>query len=601
MPRRTLFTLLVALLLSLPLSAQTWHQGHLGSLEITTDSGDAAARDAMVRIQLERSMVGQVLHKAKITMPSRVRVIMVRDIASVTRAVPSFPADAVGRGALEFDGIERSSLIFVAPAQWESASRALASILLSGNYPHTPRWFDVGFARYMGTMQSIKEQVELGRAPSDDHPGDAWIPAPQMMVGGSENDPQWQHEAWLMVHWLITNDRLDQAGKYFYLTMNQQVPPKDAIFQAFQEDAATLDRDLRAYDAEVSRHVQRVAAPDLQQSVTFDVNKVPPLDAQVSIASTMLDDHDRSESPSAAMKLLSGIMHNSPDSASVQRALAYGYFSQRDSISAVDHARRAITLQDSDAMMHYILAVGMNGGDPDTIRTNMADIKLGTELGAALRMEPDFPPAFELRGLALLSDDKQAAGLKDLGHAAALRPRNDAYLFHLGDAQAASGDWDNARILFAVASHSSDPEIAQAAAEQLKTGKRLKKEQKHWNEQGIASSTYQDMTDPRWKPTPEMEAREKQDGDTKPVAGPDTRKVMHLEGELASVDCSGDPGAILTVRSRGNTWKLKVADRKSVVLIGPDHFSCTWSQKTVSINFKSSGGVTGDVVSLEID
>jgi len=315
----------------------------------------------------------------------------------------------------------------------------------------------------------------------------------------------------------------------------------------------------------------------------------------------MLDDHDRSDSFPAAMKLLSGVMHNSPDNVLVQRALAYGYLTQHDAINAVEHARRAIALSDADPLMHYILAVGQNGGDMSAIRASMAEVRFGNELNTALRMSADFAPAYELRGLALVSGDKQELGLKDLGHAAALRPRNDEYLLHLGQAQAANGDWDNARVLFAMVKDSSNSEVAQAAAEELKTGKRLKQEQKHWKEQGVAAGNYQDMTDPRWKPTPEMEARAKADQE-KVESGPDTRPVKHIDGQLVGVDCSNDPGAILTVSVRGNSWKMKIADRKSVLLIGPtDNFSCTWKQKKVSVNYKSSGGVTGDVVSLEID
>ncbi len=587
-------------LMASTLSAQSWHQGRVNMFQVTTDAGDMAARDLLVRLQQERALVGQLLHKPKTYVPGLVRVVMVKDASSLTKAVPSFPADAVERGAAAFIGMEHSSIVFVSPSQTESASRALAYLLLSANYPHTPRWFDVGFSRYVGSFQFTREQLEIGRVPSDDKANDSWIPVADLISGGNENDAQWQHEAWLLVHYLITNSRLDEAGKYFYLTMNKQVPPRDALYQAFNEDVQALDRDLHAYDSEVAKHVQRIPAPDTQLFQTFTVDKAPATDVQIAIAAAMLDDHDRSDSAPAAMKLLSGIMHNTPDNPQVQRALAYGYLMQHDSINAVEHARRAIAIQDSDPMMHLIMAAGQNGGDLRVIRSNMAEIRMGADLNAAIRLEPDFAPAYELRGLALMSSDKQDAGLKDLGHAAALRPREDSYLLHLGEAQAATGDWDNAKVLFAAVRNSPDTDVASAASEQLKTGKRLSKEQKHWNEQGIASSTYKDMTDPRWKPTPEMEARNAADGENKVEAGPDTRKVQHLDGELTTIDCSSDPGAILTIHSRGNIWKMKVADRKSVLLIGPDTFSCAWRDKTVSINYKASGGVTGDVVSLEM-
>jgi tetratricopeptide (TPR) repeat protein len=586
---------------SMQASAQTWHQGRKNVFIVTTDAGDGTAREAISRLEQERVIIGQILHKSNVTMPGTINVIAVRDAESLKRAVPEFPTDLLQRGAISFDGMERSSIVFLAPQQWEAATRAVALTMLSTNYPHTPNWFNQGFARYVGSMHLYKDQVQLGLAPADDKRGEGWIRIGDVMSADADGNVQWQHESWLLVHWLISNSRLDAAGKYFYLTMNQQVPVRQAILQAFGEDAETLDRDLQQYEGEALKHVQSQPMASVELTSQLAVNKVSAADGQVAIANVMLDDHDRSESAPSAMKVLSGIMHNMPDNPAVQRSLAYGYLMQHDAANAVEHARRAIALQDTEALMHYILAVGQNGGDMSAIRASMADVRLANELGNAIKMNPEFAPAFELRGLALVSADKQESGIKDLGHAAAMRPRNDEYLLHLGQAQASNGDWDNARILFAMVKNSPDNAVAQAAADELKTGKRLKHEQKHWSEQGVSSATYTDLTDPRWKATPEMEAKMNAEDKEKVAVGPDTRPVKHLDGELVGVDCSPDPGAILTVSSRGNAWKLKVGDRKTVLLLGADKFSCTWKQKKVSVNYKASGGVTGEVVSLEVE
>ena len=59
------------------------------------------------------------------------------------------------------------------------------------------------------------------------------------------------------------------------------------------------------------------------------------------------------------------------------------------------------------------------------------------------------------------------------------------------------------------------------------------------------------------------------------------------------------PGAILNVSSAGHTWQMHVADRNAIVLIGVDHFDCGWHDDAVSINYKRSGDLQGDLVSLE--
>jgi len=44
-----------------------------------------------------------------------------------------------------------------------------------------------------------------------------------------------------------------------------------------------------------------------------------------------------------------------------------------------------------------------------------------------------------------------------------------------------------------------------------------------------------------------------------------------------------------------------VADVKTLVLMGAEHFDCSWSKKKVTINYKANSASNGDVVSMEID
>ena len=72
-----------------------------------------------------------------------------------------------------------------------------------------------------------------------------------------------------------------------------------------------------------------------------------------------------------------------------------------------------------------------------------------------------------------------------------------------------------------------------------------------------------------------------------------------VRGVLDSVDCSTDPSAILTVVSGPRTWKMKVADRNHMTLIGADQFSCSWLKQKVAVNYRENGGEIS-VISLEI-
>jgi hypothetical protein len=66
------------------------------------------------------------------------------------------------------------------------------------------------------------------------------------------------------------------------------------------------------------------------------------------------------------------------------------------------------------------------------------------------------------------------------------------------------------------------------------------------------------------------------------------------------VDWSPAPAAVLTVTAEGVVLKLRAVDYKSLLLIGADDFSCEWTNRQVTVNYKPGGLTDGDVVSLEL-
>jgi hypothetical protein len=94
---------------------------------------------------------------------------------------------------------------------------------------------------------------------------------------------------------------------------------------------------------------------------------------------------------------------------------------------------------------------------------------------------------------------------------------------------------------------------------------------------------------------------EDEDTDTRaPEPEPDRRKVQFLRGKLLRIDCSSAPTALLSVSAGTKTWKLRVEDTHSLLLIGATEFSCDWKSLPVTVNYKAGGKSDGDIVSLEI-
>jgi hypothetical protein len=54
------------------------------------------------------------------------------------------------------------------------------------------------------------------------------------------------------------------------------------------------------------------------------------------------------------------------------------------------------------------------------------------------------------------------------------------------------------------------------------------------------------------------------------------------------------------VTSGVKVLKLRTADYKALLLIGADNFSCDWSNRSVSVNYKPGGLSDGDLVSVEM-
>jgi hypothetical protein len=84
------------------------------------------------------------------------------------------------------------------------------------------------------------------------------------------------------------------------------------------------------------------------------------------------------------------------------------------------------------------------------------------------------------------------------------------------------------------------------------------------------------------------------------ISAPDSRPVKYVSGKLVAVDCSHEPRAVLSVRDGAKFYKLNVASLKKLLLIGADEFSCLWKERKVSVNYKESAPLQGDVVSVEV-
>jgi len=571
--------------------AQQWHSIQTAHLISYSEGNDRGARDAALRGEQLIAVFGELFHRTNLTFSTPLRL-----------RVSAEPVNkALGDALLRTPG---ANFVIVDPSQpesWTQAARSIASLTLEDNYPRAQPWFDSGIASYLAGVRFSDDQMELGSPPPDivlPRTGE-WIPLAKLFeineLSRLSGAPRatFAAESWAVVQWLIGSSRLAQAGVYLNAVQARGATPEQALAEAFSMGFDDLDREVRESLTKLS--AKKMPAPRIEVKL-FRSQKVSAADAHVLQARLSLlgPEADRT------LNELVAFMRQNPENAEVHRALAWAYLSHHDLDNAVEHIRRALALDDSDPAMHYLYAQWVNQGEEDFIRIESAEPRTSTELKAALRLEPNYAAALELLGLAELSGGNTKPALANLQRASALCPRNDRYYLNLARAYEAAGNVDAARNLVLYARAGSDAAVAAEAAEMINELGHQKKRQQQWGAMGLhpdagaKPSKYDNLQEAIAEEEKE-EAASKSSG-----AAPDTRKTEYMKGRIISVACGSATDALLSVSSAGRTWRIHVADRDTVVLIGVDHFDCNWHDAPVSINYKRSGNLQGDLVSLEV-
>jgi tetratricopeptide (TPR) repeat protein len=449
-------------------------------------------------------------------------------------------------------------------------------------------------------------------------------------------------QSWITIHYLLHEKKLPETGTYFDLVQNQHMPVLEAVQKAYGMTPAQFDQAVKDYfhsltplflalDASRQANVPGTSPVNSPQVFEFPVPLGPNDSAILSKPMSVNDARARvdevririPERRDAALKDLQ-VLAITPDPAAPERsifkrekkekedaetplvaalgdeiahrALAWDHLQRGEFDAATQELSEAAQLNPGDMWIRYYAAV---------LKSRVAVAKhyeiqglpnMMQDLRAVLEWYPEFADAYDLLATARLVGGGPVAAMQSERAAINLSPRNQQYVDHLAEIYVADKKWTAARDLLEQLKASGNPQVAAEARDQLS---RLANEQKY----GLSASVSAPKLSPQPSPFDVLEqdaAKRAAEEKAKQPSVSDKRAAKFLEGQLMAVDCSQSPVAVLAVQSGGALLKLRTADYQSLLVIGADHFSCDWSGRKVSVNYKPGGIVDGDLVSVEV-
>jgi len=653
--------LLVALTLAAAQSALAkdepkWIEVHTAHFSVITDAGEKRGQEVALRMEQMRAIFGQLLLKDKLKMPVPITVIAFKSDKQFGLVAPAKQSTAAGIYVPGWDRIYIVLNLFEADP-WQAVAHPLAHYLLNYNYPPTQGWFDEGLAEYFGSIH-IGKQVEIGGDPElqpewhedvfDDLAGMRRDPNVSQSLTQLVSSPVWmamtdlftmKHDgtgtregthntiyyaqSWMVVHYLVNKNKMPEAGSYFDLVLNQKVPVEKAMVQAFDMSPTQMEDAVKAYFKGLSG--LGIALDQSKKPVADPVDNQQPdhfaipfgADDMGMAVSPMKDEETRAviddvmaripEHRDQALHELQQLTLDAKDNEAAHRGIAREYLRQKKFDASAEELEKSTELNPRDPWIWYYRSA-LKYQQAQATRQEMQGLaNMMQDLRAVADWYPELADAYNMLGMARVEGGGINSALEAQRQAVALAPRNTEYQYNLGQIYVAGKKWDLAREVFTRLKAGPDRAAAAAAKQQLddldtlqKYGVRPQRAGGSAAPAGAASTPGAGNGGPAAAassvPDEDAEAAPKPAPVKPGTAGP----VQFLRGKIVSSDCSKPPEATVTILSGMTTYKFHAADYKSLLVIGEDHFSCEWTNRLVSVNYRAVGKNGGELVSIEV-
>jgi tetratricopeptide (TPR) repeat protein len=643
------FLLLLALCfqpLSLHAAEPQWQEFRSAHFTVVTDAGDKKGREIVLRFEQMRAVFAELLARKKVNMPVPLTIYAVKDDKRFFQMAPLQNGQPISVPGFFLPAEDHQFIVLnmFEEEPWRAVAHDFAHLLLNYNYPPTQGWFDEGFAEYFSSIRLDNKQVEMGCDPeltsvyTEDLLGNqtetrsppksltellsswVWLSLPDLftMKHDTSKYQEGTHrtlfyaQSWMTMHYLLNKDQLSETGAYFGLVQLQHMRVEEAVQQAYGMTPAQFDKAVKDYFHSLPQLVQnqdaarqpgatanapgiyRTAVPLGPDDIAVSAKPISEADADAQLAEVMVRLPERREQGLREIDRILKLTdkNGAPiENEVAHRALAWVHLDKKEFPQAAEELGNAAALDPHDVWNRYYLALLKYR----TAQTNHEEISGLTNMMIDLKVTidwyPDFAEAFNMLAMARIEGGGAASALESMKQAIVLSPRNEQYLFNLGQVQEAGKKWTAAQETFEGLKSSNNPQIAAAAKHQLEELPTMKK-------YGISPSAPKRVA--QSSPFDELEQEAQKRAQTPDPTIPDKRPTVFSKGILTSVDCSKAPAATVMVNTGARSIKLRTSDYKALLVIGEDQFSCEWRNRKVAVNYKAGGGGDGDLVSLEV-
>jgi len=583
---------------------------------VVTDADPKQGHEALVRFEQMRSVFAQLLSRNRVNLSEPLDILALRSDDEYNRVTPTRNNQPLADPGFFIHGADRNYAVLNLSKEnsWRPAARDFASVLLNYNYPQTQAWFDEGFVDYFSSLHLDDRQAQIGEDPQQFTQllnTKAWLSIPDLFQKRAPANPDdsqnglFNAQSWIVMHYLLTQNKLSETGMYFGLVENEKMPVEAAIEKAYGQTADKFAQAIKDYfhslpaashggngnGIQALNPIQSEDVGSSIQELTADEGR--SLVAEMSLR--LPNRHDQ-----AVQQLETITSDPKSDNVIARRALGWSHLQKKEFDIAVEELGKGADLNIKDAWLHYYLALVKHEVAQSSSQATQGLSNMMQDLHMVLDWDPDFAEARNLLAMAQLEGGGAHAAFDSMHAALQLNPRSQTYLLNLAQIYLGGKEWDAASALLDRLKTSSDAQVAKTAGELLDGLPMLKKYgvlPKSAKPQPAASAPSSTSKTAKQNPEPD---EDESDYHAPVQPQPDKRPIQHLKGRLLSVDCSQRPSAILSVSAGAKMLRLRTEDYKSLMLIGADDFSCEWTSRPVAVNYKAGGKADGDLVSIEL-